>query len=121
MGSTIIDVKIRCEREVEVKGLIDTGFYGDIMVNDELAKRLGVEQKYKRVRVLPNGEKVEVKYGGCQINLMGIVTHGDVEVWENLKLPPNVDALIGVTALEKLGFKVNPKTGELEKIELYLL
>ena len=52
---------------------------------------------------------------------MDAVTHGDIEVWEDLKLPPGVDALIGVTALEKLGFKADLETGKLEKIELYLL
>jgi len=42
-------------------------------------------------------------------------------VWSELKLPEAVDALLGVTALEKLGFKVDPKTGRLEKVELHLL
>gem|GEM_PF-6694076 len=32
---------------------------------------------------------------------------------------PNL--LLGITALEKPGFRVDPKTGRLEKIELYLL
>jgi uncharacterized membrane protein YiaA len=32
-----------------------------------------------------------------------------------------VDALFGITVLEKLGFKVNPKTGESEKIDPHLL
>ena len=49
------------------------------------------------------------------------VTGGDVEVWPDLKLPANADALLGVTVLEKLGFRVDPRTGKLEKIKLYLL
>jgi len=121
MGSIIIDVRIRCGNEVAVKGLVDTGFHGDVLVGKEIAERLNVKPKYKRIRVLPNGEKVEVNYGGGQITLMDAVTHGDIEVWEDLKLPPGVDALIGVTALEKLGFKADLETGKLEKIELYLL
>ena len=46
---------------------------------------------------------------------MGEVTGGDVEVWPDLKLPANADALLGVTVLEKLGFRVDPRTGKLEK------
>jgi len=62
-----------------------------------------------------------VKYGDGEIEVYGSVTYGDVEVWNKLKLPIGIDALLGITALEKMGFRVNSKTGKLEKIELYLL
>ncbi len=52
---------------------------------------------------------------------MNNVTYGDIEICEWLKLPESVDALLGVTALEKLGFRVDLRTGRLERVELYLL
>jgi len=72
-------------------------------------------------RRLPDGRIVRVKYGIGEIELFNKVTGGDIEVWEELKLPEGVDALLGVTALEKLGYKVNPRTGKLEEVELYLI
>ena len=77
--------------------------------------------KYERSRRLPDGRVIRVKYGDGEIEVYGSVTYGDVEVWNKLKLPIGIDALLGITALEKMGFRVNSKTGKLEKIELYLL
>ena len=39
---------------------------------------------------------------------------------ERLNLSLSMDALLGVTVLEKLGFRVDSKTGKLGKVELYL-
>ncbi len=122
MGSVIVDVEIHGPGGgVRLRALVDTGFYGDIITTPEKVQNLGIEFKYERFRRLPNGEVVKVKYGGGEIKVEDSITYGDVEVWSDLKLPANVDALLGVTALEKLGFRVDPKTGKLEKVELYLL
>ncbi|MEM2186333.1 MAG: hypothetical protein QXT37_05140 [Thermofilaceae archaeon] len=64
---------------------------------------------------------MSVKYGVGEVEIEGMVTAADVEVWEGLRTPPGVDALIGNTVLEKLGLRVNPRTGQLERVELYLL
>ncbi|MCI4456888.1 MAG: hypothetical protein JHC19_02265, partial [Desulfurococcaceae archaeon] len=53
------------------------------------------------------------RYGIGMIEVMGEVTGGDIEVWPDLKLPADIDALLGVTALETLGFEVDPVTGKL--------
>jgi clan AA aspartic protease len=122
VGSVTISLKLRGSKgEVVVKALVDTGFYGDVITRPEVAKVIGVGLKYRRSRRLPDGRVINVSYGGGEIELEGEVTHGDIEVWEDLKLPKDIDALLGVTALEKLGFKVDPRTGRLEKVELYLL
>lgn len=71
--------------------------------------------------MLPDGSRVNVKYGVGEIEISGTTTGGDVEVWEGLETPPGVDALIGNTLLEKLGLRVNPRTGQLEKVEPCLL
>ncbi|RLE54563.1 MAG: hypothetical protein DRJ40_10710 [Thermoprotei archaeon] len=81
----------------------------------------GIEFRYERWRVLPNGRRIKVRYGLGEIWLFDVVTGGDIEVWERLRLPEGVDVLLGVTALEKLGYRVNLRTEELEKVELYLL
>ncbi|MGC8988365.1 hypothetical protein [Infirmifilum sp.] len=122
MGSIVVDVEVYGPRGgARLRALVDTGFYGDIITTPEKVQGLGIEYKYERFRKLPNGEVIKVKYGGGEIRVEDSVTHGDIEVWPDLKLPTNIDALLGVTALERLGFRVDPKTGRLEKVELYLL
>jgi clan AA aspartic protease len=120
-GSTIIDLEVKAKSGISITALVDTGFFGDVLIRPEIAEGIGVNLEYERNRRLPDGRVVKVRYGVGLIKMMDSVTGGDVETWNELKLPNGVDALIGVTALEKLGFKVNPRTGELEKIELYLL
>ncbi len=122
MGSTIVEVRVRGSKgEVFLKALIDTGFYGDLITLPKNIEGIGVDLKYVRSRRLPDGRVINVRFGGGEIRVMDSVTYGDIEVWDELKLPEGVDALLGVTALEKLGFKINPKTGKLEKVEFYLL
>ena len=121
LGPTVVDVRLRAGGEVVARALVDAGFYGDVITRLRVADAVGVGLKYVRRRRLPDGGVVDVRYGGCEIEVLGEVTWGDLEVWEGLELPLGIDALLGVTALEKLGFKVDPKTGKLEKIELYLL
>lgn len=117
----VVDVRLRGGRgEVVIKALVDTGFYGDVITTPIVAESIGIDLKYKRLRRLPDGRVIEVVYGGGEIEVMGEVTYGDIETWKDLKLLPGVDALLGVTAMEKLGFRVDPKTGKLEKVELYL-
>ncbi len=48
--------------------------------------------------------------GVGEVEVMGKVTGGDIEVWLGLKLPIGIDAL-----QEKLGFRVDPKTGRLKR------
>jgi clan AA aspartic protease len=121
LGSTIIDLELKARAGIGIRALVDTGFFGDVLTRPEIAEGIGVDLEYERNRRLPDGRVVKVRYGVGLIKMMDSVTGGDIETWNELKLPDGVDALIGVTALEKLGFKVNPRTGELEKIELYLL
>ncbi len=114
MGSVVVDVFVRGSGGggVRLRALVDTGFYGgDVIAIPGRVQGLGMEFRYGRVRRLSDGGGVvKVRYGV-----------GEVEVWQGLKLPMGVDAVLGVTALEKLGFRVDPKTGKLEKVELYLL
>ncbi|QOJ79260.1 hypothetical protein IG193_02005 [Infirmifilum lucidum] len=122
MGSVVVEVKVRgVSREAVLRALVDTGFYGDLITASRAIEGLGIELRHERLRRLPDGRLVKVRFGGGEIEVMGLVVYGDVEVWDDLKLPEGIDALLGVTALERLGLRINPRTGELEKTELYLL
>jgi len=121
MRAAVIPVKVRARGEVVLRALVDACFYGDLIARPEAVEGAGVELKHERVRVLPDGGRVSVKYGVGEVEIEGMVTAADVEVWEGLRTPPGVDALIGNTVLEKLGLRVNPRTGQLERVELYLL
>jgi len=122
VGSTIVYVRARGPRGVAVlRALVDTGFHGDLITLPELVEMTGIEFKHERLRRLPDGRVARVRFGGGEIQVDDSITYGDVEIWEELRLPEGVEALLGVTALEKLGYRVNPRTGKLEKVELYLL
>jgi len=118
----IVNVRIRGPRgEAVVRALVDTGFFGDVITLPRYVEGTGIEFKYERFRRLPDGRIARVRFGGGEIILEDSATYGDIEIQDELKLPEGVEALLGVTALEKLGYRVNPRTGRLEKVELYLL
>lgn len=71
------------------------------------------------MRKLPDGSIVMVRYGVWEIKVLDEVTGGDIEVWNGLKLPPGIDLLLGVTALEEMDFKVDPKAGWKELSYIY--
>jgi len=122
VGSVIVDVRIRGPKgEAIVRALVDTGFFGDVITLPRYVEGTGIEFKYERLRRLPDGRIVRARFGGGEIILEDSATYGDIEVWDELKLPEGVEALLGITAIEKLGYRVNPRTGRLEKVELYLL
>ncbi|MEM4601672.1 MAG: hypothetical protein QW808_02105, partial [Desulfurococcaceae archaeon] len=60
-------------------------FYGDLIARPEAVEGADVELKNERVRVLPDGGRVSVKYGVGEVKIEGMVTAADVEVWEGLK------------------------------------
>jgi len=118
----VIEVKVCGPKgEVKLKALVDTGLHGDLITLPVNIEATGIELKYERVRRLPDGRIIKVRYGGGEIHVIDSVTYGDIEVWEELKLPSGIDALLGVTALEKLGYRIDARTGRLNKVELYLL
>jgi len=121
-GTVVVDVELHGPGGgVKLRALVDTGFYGDIITTPDKVQGLGIEFRYERFRRLPDGKIVKVRYGIGMIEVMGEVTGGDIEVWPDLKLPADIDALLGVTALEKMGFRIDTRTQKLEKVELYLL
>ena len=85
MGFTVVEVKVRgFKGEVLLKALVDTGFYGDLITLPKNIEGIGIELRYSRRRRLPNGEVIEVKFGGAEIQVMDSITYGDIEVWDEL-------------------------------------
>ena len=115
-GSVVVDVELHGSGGgVKLRALVDTGLYGDIITTPDKVQDLGIEFRYERFRRLPDGKIVKVRYGIGMIEVMGEVTGGDIEVWPDLKLPADIDALLGVTALEKMGFRIEHKNSKIRE------
>ncbi len=119
MGFVYVSVSIRGSKGVKtVKMLVDTDSTY-IVLNPELVRELDFyETPYYVELTLAGGRRVRAKLYLAEVEVKG--RRGPVLVAElNTPVP-----LLGVYALETLGFKVNPLTGELEEISLeggYLL
>jgi clan AA aspartic protease, AF_0612 family len=105
--------------EVEIAGrtyraLVDTGFNGEVLVNRRVAEEAGLKPFRSKERITVDGRRVRVEVAVATIKLWGEETEVFVEVLDELPL----DVLIGVQALERLGYVVNPVTGRLEKVGL---
>ncbi len=111
MGLTFADVEIN---GVRFRALVDTGFNGDVLVSKSVAEKLGLpiigesERKTVDNRVI----KTKVSYG--KIRLFDSEGYVIIEIVDEMPL----DVLIGIRALEALGFIVDPTTGTLRKIGL---
>ena len=105
--------------EVEIAGrtyraLVDIGFNGEVLVNRRVAEEAGLKPFRSKERITVDGRRVRVEVAVATIKLWGEETEVFVEVLDELPL----DVLIGVQALERLGYVVNPVTGRLEKVGL---
>jgi clan AA aspartic protease len=111
MGFTYVNVTVRGMKASEdVRMLVDTGSTY-IVLDPETTKELGLlETPYTADLLLADGRKIRAKLFLAEVEVKG--RRGPAFVAElNVPTP-----LLGVHALETLGFKVNPKTGELEEI-----
>nr|WP_287069042.1 clan AA aspartic protease [Pyrobaculum sp.] len=112
VGITFAEVEISGRR---YRALVDTGFNGELVVSRRVAEEAGLRPFRTRERVLADGRVV--KTGVAVVKINGEETEAFVEILDELPL----DVLIGVYALERLGYVVDPRTGRLEKIGMYLL
>ncbi|MCG2867234.1 MAG: aspartyl protease family protein [Vulcanisaeta sp.] len=94
----------------DVRMLVDTGSTY-IVLDQKTIEELGlVETPYAVDLVLADGRRVRAKLFLAEVEVKG--RRGPAFVAElNVPTP-----LLGVYALETLGFKVNPRTGELEEV-----
>ncbi len=110
MGFTYVNVTVRGVRESrDMRMLAGTETY--IVLDPETIKELGLlETPYAVDLLLADGRKIRARLFLAEVEVKG--RRGPAFVAElNAPTP-----LLGVYALETLGFKVNPKTGELEEI-----
>jgi predicted aspartyl protease len=111
MGFTYVNVTVRgMKASRDVRMLVDTGSTY-IVLDPETIKELGLlETPYTADLMLTGGRKIRAGLFLAEVEVKG--RRGPAFVAElNVPTP-----LLGVHALETLGFKVNPRTGELEEI-----
>jgi clan AA aspartic protease len=111
VGLAFADVEIN---GVKLKALVDTGFNGDVLVSGRVAEklRLTIIGESERKTVDNRVVKTKVSYGKLKVfDAEGYVL---IEVVDEAPL----DILIGVRALEALGFMVDPSTGTLKRVGL---
>ena len=116
MGHIYAEVKFEGSKGIKSqRTLVDTGATY-ITLPPEFAEEIGIVKAPQKIRLkLANGVEVETE--------VGIVI---IEVKER-RIPATVvillgsEPLLGVEALEALGLKPNPKTGELEPTRGYRL
>ena len=104
-------------REVEINGrryraLIDTGYNGRVLVSGRVAKELGLRVIGEGERTTVDGRRVKVKVSYGKLRIDDAEGYALIEVIDELPL----DVLIGVIALEELGFVVDPTTGRLRRV-----
>jgi len=111
MGFAYVNVTVRgMKASRDVRMLVDTGSTY-IVLDSETIKELGLlETPYAVDLLLADGRKIRAKLFLAEVEVKG--RRGPAFVAElNVPTP-----LLGVHALETLGFKANPMTGELEEI-----
>jgi predicted aspartyl protease len=111
MGFTYVNVTVRgVKASRDVKMSVDTGSTY-IVLDPETIKELELlETPYAVDLLLADGRKIKARLFLAEVEVKG--RRGPAFVAElNVPTP-----LLGVHALETLGFKVNPRTGELEEI-----
>ena len=110
MDFTYVNVTVRgLKASRDVRMLAGTGSY--IVLDPETIKELGLlETPYTADLLLADGRKIRAKLFLAEVEVKG--RRGPAFVAElNVPTP-----LLGVHALETLGFKVNPETGEVGEI-----
>ena len=112
MGLTKVTTKLSNpaapERSYEALFLVDTGATDCLAPGEELRK-IGVAERGRMAYELADGRVKEYGYGLVQIEFMGEITAGRVILGE-----PDVEPILGVTALESVGIMVDPANKSLE-------
>ena len=103
------------ERSKEIELIADTGAIY-MAIPEDILMDLGVVARGKRRFKTASGELKELPVGKAYIEIAGEGVTAIVAF-----LPRGAIPLLGVTTLELLGLQVDPITGELKPMELFLL
>ena len=111
LGATYVRIGIQGNRgEVELEALADTGATFT-KIPRRHAEKIGLEAQFETVvRLSPTGATVPRSVGYANIKVEGVRRLVPVAFGED-----NEPSILGFTALEILGLKVNPATRRLEK------
>src|SRR3954447_10319711 len=114
MGLTQIDVTLAqltgANGRYKSKFLVDTGSTQTMAPASEL-ERIGITPVGTRIYELADGTRQEYSFGFARIEFFNGVTVGHV-----IFGPEGTEPLLGVIALESLGFVVDPLTQSLKRL-----
>jgi len=118
MGHVEVPVKVFATENgrgsAELSMLVDTGAIFTLVPRSVL-EQLGVRPRRSERFQTIDGQPIERDVGVIEIEVQGRQPPGPVPV---IFGEPNDGAVLGVTALESMGWKVNPVAGTLEPVEL---
>jgi aspartyl protease family protein len=113
MGETVAEILIRGQRASKlVRAIVDTGATNTV-VDEGLAKELGISPTRADEVMLANGSVEKVGVGSAEVEIQGISQIVPIYIYKG--------TLIGLTTLEAAGLRVNPVTQSLEKVPGRLL
>nr|VFJ43559.1 MAG: clan AA aspartic protease, AF_0612 family [Candidatus Kentron sp. FM]VFJ55077.1 MAG: clan AA aspartic protease, AF_0612 family [Candidatus Kentron sp. FM]VFK07186.1 MAG: clan AA aspartic protease, AF_0612 family [Candidatus Kentron sp. FM] len=114
MGVTHVTAQVfnlaRTNRPYEGEFLIDTGSI-DCMAPGEALEKIGIQKEGRCVYELASGDTVEYERGFARIALMGQET-----VVQIIFGPVGIEPILGVVALENMGFVVDPGSNRLKRV-----
>lgn len=94
----------------EAEFLVDTGSI-DCVAPRAALEAAGVVPEASAYYELASGDAIEYEYGFARIAFLGCETVAQVVFGEN-----NAEPILGVVALENLGYVVDPVTNELKRL-----
>ena len=119
MGATYVDVTIRnpanLDRKWTGKFLVDTRAFDSLAPRARL-EEIGLQPKGRRQYVLAAGKPVILDITVAEMEFEGEIVGGTVVYGPN-----DTEPLLGVTALESAGFKVDPRSQTLKRLPAVLL
>ena len=119
MGFTYVEVNLynpaNPEKNAKVNLLVDSGALFT-SIPRELVQRLGLEAMERRKLKVYGGAVLERDIGGAVIEYQGHRAVAPVIFGE-----PQDTSVLGVTALESLGYELDPVTKKLKPVELLML
>nr|VFJ45331.1 MAG: clan AA aspartic protease, AF_0612 family [Candidatus Kentron sp. FW] len=113
MGVTHVTTQVfdlqKTHKPYESEFLVDAGSI-DCMAPGEELERMGIRKERKSAYELANGETVEYEVGFARIAFMGQETVSQI-----IFGPRGGEPILGVVALENLGFFVDPVSRQLKR------
>lgn len=119
MGAIYVDVTIRNpadpQRSWTGEFLVDTGAFDSLVPRVHL-EEIGLEPRGRREYMLADGKPVSLDITTAEIEFEGEVVGGTIVYGDE-----GAEPVLGTTALDSGGFKVDLRNGELKRLPAVLL